>query len=69
MRTYGKLRERIKNRYKTIDNFANAMPMSRSTLSGKLNSLSAWTQVEIERACILLEIPMTEVGEYFFYGI
>lgn len=67
MRTYGKLRERIKSRYKTIDRFANAMQMSHSALSSKLNSRTAWTQIEIERACKLLDIPLAEVGEYFFY--
>lgn len=69
MRTYGKLRELIKSRYKTIDNFATAMGMSRSALSLKLNGLSAWKHIEIECACKLLDIPMVEVGEYFFYGM
>ena len=67
MRTYGKLRERIKFRYKTIGNFATVLQMSRSALSSKLNGLSAWTNTDIERVCKLLDIPITSVCEYFFY--
>ena len=67
MRTYGKLRELIKANFHTIDNFAQAMNVSRSALSQKLNGLSAWSHTEIENACKLLNIPITDVGEYFFY--
>ena len=67
MRTYGKLRELIKSRYKTIGNFANAIPMSRCALSSKLNGLSPWTNTEIETVCKLLNIPISSVCEYFFY--
>lgn len=68
MRTFGKLREKIKAEFKTMDTFAEAMGMHRSTLSNKLNSLVGWKQSEIEKACMLLEIPMEEVSEYFFYS-
>ena len=67
MRTYGRLRERIKLMFGTIDAFADAMDMSRSALSRKLNGVSPWTHLEIERACDLLDIPITIVVEYFFY--
>ena len=67
MRTYGKLRERIKAFYQTIGNFATALNMSRSALSAKLNGLSAWTHSEIEEVCKLLNIPISSVCEYFFY--
>lgn len=67
MRTYGKLRERIKAKFKTIDTFADAMGMSRSAMSRKLNGISAWAHDEIEKACKLLEISIAQVGEYFFY--
>lgn len=69
MRTYGKLRELIKLRYKTISNFAVALKMSRGALSSKLNGLSAWTNTDIERVCTLLNIPISSVCEYFFYDI
>lgn len=69
MRTYGKLRELIKSHYKTIGNFADALQISRCALSSKLNGLSTWTDAEIERICNLLNIPISSVGEYFFYKI
>lgn len=69
MRTYGRLRERIKSRYQTIGNFASAINMSRSALSAKLNGLSAWTNKDIETICKHLDIPMASVCEYFFYDV
>lgn len=67
MRTYGKLRERIKAKFGTIGAFADAMGKDRSTISNKLNGLSPWSSNEIEDACNLLSISIEEVGEYFFY--
>ena len=67
MRTYGKLRELIREKFGTLGNFADAMGMDRSTLSNKINGITAWKQDEIERACKLLGIPMNEVYDYFFY--
>lgn len=67
MRTYGKLREKIKAVFGTIGNFAAAMGKDRSTISNRLNGLSAWDQEEIEKSCKLLGIQMSEVHDYFFY--
>ena len=67
MRTYGKLREKIKAVFGTIGAFSDAMGKDRSTISCKLNGLSPWTNIEIEDACKLLNIAIEEVGEYFFY--
>ena len=67
MRTYGKLRELIREKFGTLGSFADAMGIDRSTLSNKINGINAWKQDEIERACKLLEIPMSEVYDYFFY--
>ena len=67
MRTYGKLREKIKSVFGTIEKFALAMDKDRSSISKKLNGIVAWTNVEIETACKLLGISISEVGEYFFY--
>ena len=66
-RTYGKLREKIKAVFGTIEKFALAMNRDRSTISNKLNGLAAWSDVEIETACKLLGISISEVAEYFFY--
>lgn len=67
MRTFGKLRELIKQKYGTLGAFADALGMNRTTLSLKLNGKLAWKSTEIEAVCNLLDIPMTLVGEYFFY--
>ena len=67
MRTYGKLREKIKAVFGIIGNFEAAMGKDRSTISNKLNGLASWSQDEIELACKLLGIPMSEVHDYFFY--
>lgn len=67
MRTYGALRERIREKYGTIGAFADAMGKDRSTISQKLNGIVSWTQDEIERACELLEIPKSNIPDFFFY--
>ena len=67
VKTYGKLREKIKQIFGTLERFADAMDMHPSTLSAKLNSRSPWTAPEIEKACLLLHIGVHESGEYFFY--
>ena len=67
MRTYGKLREQIKQVFGTLGAFAEAMNRDRSSISNKLNGLTPWTQPEIEDACKLLGIAIEEVSEYFFY--
>ena len=67
MRTYGKLREKIRNVFGTIGAFADALGMDRSTISKKLNSAVPWDQVEIEGSCRLLGIPNENIPDYFFY--
>lgn len=64
--SYGKLRERILSRYPTLAAFAKDMGMSRTSLSLKLNNVSSFTAQEISKACRLLDIPASEIGEYFF---
>lgn len=66
-KTYGKLREKIKTKYPTLKVFAKAIGIDASTLSAKLNGLVPWKQTDIETVCQLLEIPVVEIGEYFFY--
>ena len=69
MRTYGKLREKIRNVFVTIGAFADALNRDRSTVSKKLNGIVPWDQVEIEDSCQLLGIPRDEIPEYFFYEV
>ena len=67
VRTFGKLRERIKAVYGTQQAFADAMGMNKATLNAKLNGKAVWTVTEIDKACHLLNIPTNDIVEYFFY--
>ena len=64
--SYAKLRGRIREKFGTQSEFAEAMNMNRSTLSLKLSGKSDWTALEIEQACSLLEVPLAEAHAYFF---
>ena len=64
--SYAKLRGRIKEIFGTNEAFADAMEMDTSSLSAKLNNKSPWKREEIEKACMLLSIPIEEVHLYFF---
>ena len=68
MRTFGALREKIRNLYGTQKSFALSMGMNVATLNGKLNGRIDWTLSEIEKACALLEISVNETKDYFFYA-
>lgn len=61
------LRERIKLVFGKNSNFAKAMGFDKSTLSSKLSSKTEWTRTEIEKSCYLLELPIDEIPNYFFY--
>lgn len=66
---YAKLSGRIKEKFKTQERFAEAMNMSPRSISLKLNNKREWKQNEIDKACELLEIPTSEIGEFFFTNI
>ena len=67
MRTFGKLREEIRKNFKNLGEFADAVGMERSTFSGRINGKTAWRHDEIVKMCEILNIPMEQVYEYFFY--
>ena len=60
-----KLSGRIKEKFKTQERFAEAMNMSPRSISLKLNNKREWKQNEIDKACELLEIQTSEIGEFF----
>lgn len=64
--SYAKLRGRIREKFGTEKAFAAAMGMNPASLSSKLNLKTEWTRQEIEKACVLLEIPLAEAHLYFF---
>ena len=63
---YSKLRGRIVEKFGTIRKFADAMNMSYTSASNKLNNIVPWDQLEIEKAIELLEVEWLYVNEYFF---
>lgn len=63
---FSRLRGKIREVFKTEEAFARAMELDPSTMSLKLNSKSEWSRLEMERACLLLCIPIEDVHLYFF---
>lgn len=63
---YSKLRGRIREKFGAEGRFADAMGMSKQTLSAKLNNRIQFIQDEIRLACSLLDIPTDEIAAYFF---
>lgn len=62
---YSKLFVKVKDKFGTIKDFADAMDLSRIQMSYKLNNHSSWSQEDIVRASILLGIEPHEVHSYF----
>lgn len=68
MYDFSKLRGRIKQILGSETNFAKKINLSAASLSYTFNGKRAFTSTEIQRACDedVLDIPMEEIGEYFF---
>lgn len=63
---YDKLRQRIKEKYRTQDNFAHLLGISRTSLNLKLNNVSEFSQHEILLSMQLLDVSISEIDSYFF---
>ena len=63
---YQKLLGRIVEFYGTQYEFAKAMGLSEHSLSVKLNNKANFKQVEIAKACELLNILPSKISDYFF---
>ena len=63
---YSKLRGRIREIYGTEEKFAKAVGITSASISGKLNGKNYFRQSQISKCCTLLDIPLEEVGKYFF---
>lgn len=66
MFNYSKLRGKIREKFNTQESFADAIGMSRASLSMKLNNSSEFSQYEIKKITEKLEIPVNEIQVYFF---
>lgn len=63
---YSKLNGRIVERFGSQARFAEAMGISEHSISQKVNNKTTWKNTEIHKACELLGIQNSEVGQYFF---
>ena len=62
---YAKLRGVIREKFGTQANFAKSMGMNPATLSTKLRGRTDWTCKEIELACTLIGVSVTDGVVYF----
>lgn len=63
---YSKLRGKIREVYGTESAFAVALGIGRVSLSQRLNNAAEFSRQEILQSCQLLEIPSSEIPDYFF---
>lgn len=63
---YRKLIGKIAEVTGTKADFAVAIGMNRATLTQKLNNRVAFSQQEIDRACSVLGIEVSDIPVYFF---
>lgn len=63
---YSKLRGRIRECDLTQEQLAEAIGISKATLSAKLNGQFAFTTKEMLSIGAELNIPKSDFGEYFF---
>jgi len=63
---YNKLRGRIKEYCGTQATFAEEMGLSNTSLSNKLNNKIEFSQIEIEKALVILKLKKEDIPVYFF---
>ena len=63
---YSKLRGRIKEKVNTLDSFAEALGMSRTSLSQRLNNQLEFSQNEIAKAMVLLDEDEVNMVDFFY---
>ncbi|MCI8980598.1 MAG: DUF739 family protein [Clostridia bacterium] len=63
---YSKLSGRIKEKCSTQTQFAQLMGLSERTVSMKMSGKRDWRQKEIANACLILDIEVEKIPEYFF---
>ena len=63
---YNALRGRIVEKFGTQARFAQALGISQTTMSEKMNCKSGFSQMDIENWRKLLDIEAVDIGRYFF---
>ena len=64
--SFKKLQDRIDERFGSMTEFSKAMGVPEKRLTKEMQSDAGWTVEDIGKAVKLLEIPSSEVEEYFF---
>lgn len=63
---YRKLRGKIVEKYGSQEKFSEVLGISKNSLSLKLNGKTGFSQADIIKWSGLLDIDVSEYGEYFF---
>jgi hypothetical protein len=63
---FDKLTGRIIEKFKTRENFAAKVPMSIPTLINKLSGRVDFKSKEVVRFCVLLDIPLDQIPNFFY---
>ena len=63
---YDKLKGRVGGVWGTQGKLAEQLKLDETTVSNKLNCNTYFTQKEILKICLLLNIKLEEIPEYFF---
>ena len=63
---YSKLLGRMRECGYTQERLAKAIEINKATLSAKLNNHFSFSQEEILAICKLLNIPVCEIGAFFY---
>lgn len=63
---YGKLKGRIVEKFGSQSKFAEALGTTDTTLSRKMQSKTEFSKEDMVKWSKLLEIPMSEIPDYFF---
>lgn len=63
---FAKLRGLIKEKGMTESELAMKINLSPSSISCRLSGKVEWTLPEMRAVCDVLEIPISDIGKYFF---
>lgn len=66
---YSKLKGKLREKALVYKAFAEILGLSESSVSERLNNNAQFTQEEMEKTMLFLEIPLEEVERYFFTHI
>jgi hypothetical protein len=64
--TYSKLRGRIIEKFGTLGNFAEAIGLSRVSVSNKMQCKAGFSQEDIELWSSKLDIDNKDIGSFYF---